>query len=114
MRTEEFDYSLPGGLIAQHPHAERASSRLLVLNRLDGRVEHSHFKDITAYLRENDLIVVNDTKVIPARLAGVKETGGRVDILLTEKIDGRRWSCQRDYECIFCMSEQLVQPNSLN
>ncbi len=93
MRTEEFDYSLPGELIAQHPHTERASSRLLVLNRPDGRVEHSRFREITAYLRENDLIVVNDTKVIPARLAGVKETGGRVDILLVEKIDGRRWSC---------------------
>jgi S-adenosylmethionine:tRNA ribosyltransferase-isomerase len=93
MRTEEFDYSLPGELIAQHPQEERTSSRLLVLNRADGRVEHGHFKDITAYLRRNDLIVVNDTKVIPARLAGVKETGGGVDILLTEKIDGRRWSC---------------------
>lgn len=93
MRTEEFDYSLPAGLIAQHPLSARASSRLLVLHRPDGRVEHSHFKDITAYLRENDLIVVNDTKVIPARLAAVKETGGGVDILLTEKIDGRRWSC---------------------
>ncbi len=93
MRTDEFDYSLPDGLIAQHPEAERPSSRLLVLDRLSGRVDHSRFREITAYLRENDLIVVNDTKVIRARLAGVKETGGRVDILLTEKLDGRRWSC---------------------
>ncbi len=65
----------------------------LCFDRPDGRVEHRHFGDITAYLRENDLIVVNDTKVIPARLAAVKETGGGVDILLTEKIDERRWSC---------------------
>jgi len=93
MKTEEFDYALPAGLIAQHPEGERASSRLLVLNRLDGRIEHCTFRDITGCLRENDLIVVNDTRVMPARLAGTKETGGSVDILLVEKIDERRWSC---------------------
>jgi S-adenosylmethionine:tRNA ribosyltransferase-isomerase len=93
MKTEEFDYSLPAGLIAQYPEEERASSRLLVLKRGNGRIEHSTFRDIAGCLRENDLIVVNDTRVIPARLTGRKETGGSVDILLLEKIDGRRWSC---------------------
>lgn len=93
MRTEEFDYVLPKGLIAQHPERERTSSRLLVLTRSGARIEHGHFRDITACLRENDLIVVNDTKVVAARLAGRKETGGSVDILLVEKIDGSRWSC---------------------
>ncbi|MGD0231586.1 MAG: tRNA preQ1(34) S-adenosylmethionine ribosyltransferase-isomerase QueA [Syntrophorhabdales bacterium] len=93
MRTEEFDYLLPKELIAQHPEGERASSRLLVLDRPARRVEHRHFRDITAYLREKDLIVVNDTKVLPARLTGMKETGGRVDILLAERLDGKSWSC---------------------
>jgi S-adenosylmethionine:tRNA ribosyltransferase-isomerase len=93
MRTEEFDYSLPRELIAQHPHEERSSSRLLVLSRHDERIEHRHFKDITDYLRENDLLVVNDTKVMPARITAKKATGGSVEILLTEKIDEKRWSC---------------------
>ncbi len=93
MRTEEFDYSLPKELIAQHPERERSSSRLLVLNRREKRIEHRHFKDITDYLRENDLIVVNDTRVMPARILGKKTTGGSVEILLTEKIDETHWSC---------------------
>ena len=96
MKTEEFDYTLPPGLIAQRPEEERASSRLLVLNRLTGGIEHAAFRDITDYLRENDLLVVNDTRVIPARLAGTKETGGSVDILLVEKLDEQRWSCLVD------------------
>ncbi len=93
MRTEAFDYSLPRELIAQHPEGERSSSRLLVLNRRDGRIEHRQFKDITDYLRENDLLVVNDTKVMPARIMAKKATGGNVEVLLTEKIDEKRWSC---------------------
>jgi len=93
MRTEEFDYSLPGDLVAQHPAKERTASRLLVLRRSDGHVEHRHFADIRGYLKENDLVVLNDTKVLPARLAGTKVTGGAVDILLTEKIDEKKWSC---------------------
>ncbi len=93
MRTEEFDYSLPRELIAQHPHEERSSSRLLVLNRRELRIEHRHFRDITDYLREKDLLVVNDTRVMPARIIAKKATGGNVEVLLTEKIDERRWSC---------------------
>jgi S-adenosylmethionine:tRNA ribosyltransferase-isomerase len=93
MRTDEFDYSLPKELIAQQPAAERPSSRLLVLNRFDNRVEHRRFMDITEYLRAGDVLVVNSTKVIPARLDAVKKTGGRAEILLVEQTDTTTWRC---------------------
>jgi S-adenosylmethionine:tRNA ribosyltransferase-isomerase len=93
MRIEEFDYSLPKELIAQEPKKERASSRLLVLDRSGRSIRHSHFVDIEACLREKDLLVLNDTKVFPARIAARKGTGGTVDILLTEPVDERRWLC---------------------
>ncbi|MDR2017646.1 MAG: tRNA preQ1(34) S-adenosylmethionine ribosyltransferase-isomerase QueA [Syntrophobacterales bacterium] len=93
MRIEEFDYFLPKALIAQHPEKERASSRLLVLNRKNGAVEHRRFTDVTEYLREGDVLVLNDSKVFPARLKAVKETGGAVDILLVEKRSDSRWLC---------------------
>ncbi len=96
LRTEEFDYELPKELIAQAPAKERASSRLLALNRGDGRIEHGSFGDIARYLRPDDLLVLNDTKVLPARLKGRKPTGGLVDVLLVEKIDEHRWSCLVD------------------
>jgi S-adenosylmethionine:tRNA ribosyltransferase-isomerase len=93
MRTEEFDYSLPKDLIAQQPEKERPSSRLLALDRSDGGIRHLRFRDVTGCLREGDLLVINDTKVIPARVPARKKTGGRVDILLTEEIDPTTWSC---------------------
>lgn len=93
MKTEEFDYSLPRELIAQHPAKERTASRLLVLDRGRRRVEHRGFGDIVDYLGENDLVVINDTKVLPARLTAKKKTGGAVDILLTERTDEATWSC---------------------
>ncbi len=93
MRTGEFDYSLPKELIAQAPVGERSSSRLLVLDRSGKGIEHRLFRDVEGCLREGDLLVINDTKVIPARLFARKETGGRVEILLVEEIDERRWSC---------------------
>lgn len=93
MRTEEFDYSLPKGLIAQQPEKERPSSRLLVLDRSDGGIRHLRFRDVTRCLRAGDLLVINDTRVIPARIPARKRTGGRVDILLAEEIDGKTWSC---------------------
>ena len=96
MRTEEFDYMLPKKLIAQAPEKERSGSRLLALRRQDGPIEHAFFKDITRYLREGDVLVLNDTKVLPARLKGKKATGGLVDVLLVEKVDERRWSCLVD------------------
>lgn len=93
MRTEEFDYSLPPELIAQHPAGERTASRLLVLDRQSGTVGHRRFSGITDCLRAGDLIVLNETKVMPARLTGTKETGGAVDILLTGKVEAKKWSC---------------------
>lgn len=93
MRIEEFDYFLPKELIAQHPEEERASSRLLVLNRQSGTIEHRRFTDIVEYLHKGDVMVLNDSKVFPARLKAVKDTGGAVDILLVERRSGSRWSC---------------------
>ncbi|HME42676.1 MAG TPA: tRNA preQ1(34) S-adenosylmethionine ribosyltransferase-isomerase QueA [Syntrophorhabdales bacterium] len=93
MRTEEFDYELPHQLIAQVPETERSASRLLVLHRQNGTIEHAFFRDITRYLKKGDMLVLNDTKVLPGRLKGKKATGGLVDLLLVEKIDEHRWSC---------------------
>lgn len=96
MRTEEFDYELPHQLIAQMPEKERSASRLLVLQRQNGTIEHAFFRDITRYLKKGDMLVLNDTKVLPGRLKGKKATGGLVDLLLVEKIDEHRWSCLVD------------------
>jgi S-adenosylmethionine:tRNA ribosyltransferase-isomerase len=93
MRIEEFDYLLPKEMIAQYPAEERTSSRLLIFNRGKDTIEHRHFQDITNYLRKGDLLVLNDSKVFPARLIGKKETGGAVDILLVEKTASDRWLC---------------------
>jgi len=72
MRIEEFDYFLPKEMIAQHPEEERTSSRLLVFNRATNAIEHKRFYDITDYFHEGDLLVLNDSKVFPARLIGKK------------------------------------------
>ena len=83
MSTEEFDYNLPNELIAQTPLKERTNSRLLVMNKLNGEIEHKHFTDIIDYLNKGDVLVLNDTKVIPARLFGTKDdTGAQIEILL--------------------------------
>lgn len=79
---EDFDYHLPPELVAQQPLAPRDASRLLVLDRATGAVSHAHFRDLANWLDPNDLLVVNDTQVFPARLQGVKESGGRVELLL--------------------------------
>lgn len=92
MKTSDFYYELPKELIAQTPVEPRDSSRLLVLNRRDGSVEHRHFYDIIDYLHEGDLIVANDSRVLPARIFGVKDgTGARVEFLLLKQISGNRW-----------------------
>jgi len=93
MRTEAFDYFLPKELIAQAPAGERSSSRLLVLDRSGKTIDHRLFREIDGLFHDNDLLVINDTKVIPARLRARKETGGALDILLVEEVDERRWSC---------------------
>lgn len=92
LRTDHFDYDLPQEQIAQRPVEPRDASRLLVLHRESGAVEHRTFRDISDYLRPGDILVANDSRVIPARLYGHKtETGGKVELLLLEKRDERRW-----------------------
>jgi len=95
MRTDLFDYDLPASFIAQQPADPRDSSRLLVLHRADGRIEHRTFADIGDYLRPNDLLIANDSRVIPARLYGHKATGGQVEFLLLKPLDdeGQTWEC---------------------
>lgn len=92
MLTSEFDYRLPPELIAQHPLAQRDQSRLLVLKRESGGLEHRVFREVLEYLRPGDVLVANQTRVIPARLVARKEpTGGRVELLLLSRIDPLRW-----------------------
>jgi S-adenosylmethionine:tRNA ribosyltransferase-isomerase len=84
MNVSEFDFELPADLIAQEPAERRDGSRLLVLDRVNGTVAHRGFAEIPDELRAGDLLVLNDTKVLPARLRGTKSTGGRVEVLLLE------------------------------
>ncbi|MDO9533950.1 MAG: tRNA preQ1(34) S-adenosylmethionine ribosyltransferase-isomerase QueA [Bacillota bacterium] len=91
-RTDQFDYELPPELIAQEPLIERDSSRLLVLNRRDGQLEHSSFKILPGYLDEGDLLILNNTRVFPARFIGKRrDTGGRIEILLLRRLEDARW-----------------------
>ena len=89
--TSEFDYELPEELIAQTPANQRAQSRMLVLNKNSKRIEHKHFFDIVDYLGENDVLVLNNTKVIPARLLGQKLTGANVEVFLLKEHENNRW-----------------------
>jgi len=91
MKTSDFDYSLPESSIAQTPAEPRDSSRLLVLHRDTGELEHRIFRDVTDYLRAGDLLVLNQTRVIPARIYARKETGGRVELLLLRRRDELTW-----------------------
>ena len=92
MNVSDFDYTLPSELIAQDPPPERDGGRLLVLDRATGAVTHGGMRDLPQFLRAGDLLVVNDTKVFPARLLGRRvPSGGAVECLLTARIDGERW-----------------------
>ena len=91
MKTSDFDYHLPESSIAQTPVEPRDSSRLLVLHRDTGVMEHRSFRDVSDYLRAGDLLVLNQTRVIPARIYARKETGGRVEILLLRRRDELTW-----------------------
>ena len=92
LKTSDFDYELPPELIAQDPLEDRSSSRLLVLDKDTGAVQHRIFKNITEYLRPGDCLVINDTRVIPARLFGVKrDTGAKVEILLLKRREADVW-----------------------
>jgi len=91
MKTSLFDYDLPEDLIAKYPAVPRHSSRLMVVNRKDESITHDIFWNLPDYLEEGDLLVFNNTKVLPARLTGKKETGGKVEVLLTDRIEGDLW-----------------------
>jgi S-adenosylmethionine:tRNA ribosyltransferase-isomerase len=91
MRTSDFDYNLPESSIAQTPAEPRDSSRLLILQQGTGELEHRIFRDVGDYLRSGDLLVLNQTRVIPARIFARKETGGRVELLLLRRRDSLTW-----------------------
>ena len=94
MKTDDFDYNLPEELIAQTPLKQRDASRLMVLDKKTGSIEHKHFTDIVDYLEEGDTLVLNDTKVLPARLIGEKEeTKAVIEILLLKNIENDDWEC---------------------
>jgi S-adenosylmethionine:tRNA ribosyltransferase-isomerase len=93
MKTSDFDYTLPPEFIAQTPAEPRDSSRLLLLNRDSGKVQHALFRDIGKYLHPNDLLVINRTRVIPARIFARKPTGGKVELLLLKRDDLLTWDC---------------------
>ncbi len=95
MRTDLFDYELPKRFIAQEPADPRDSSRLLVLDRASGQIEHRCFRDIGRFLQTDDLLVANDSRVIPARLRAHKATGGAVEVFLLRQVDeaGMEWDC---------------------
>ena len=93
MKTHDFWYDLPEELIAQTPLMQRDSSRLLVLNRNTGAWEHKHFYDVLDYLQPGDCLVMNDSRVLPARLLGHRPTGGAVEVLLLRDLGEKRWEC---------------------
>ena len=94
MNINQFDYELPKELIAQTPLKERSSSRLLVLNKNTGKIVHEHFYNIINFLNKGDVLVLNDTKVIPARLIGEKEdTKAVIEILLLKELNSNEWEC---------------------
>jgi S-adenosylmethionine:tRNA ribosyltransferase-isomerase len=91
MRTKDFDYHLPGNLIAQQPAEPRDSCRLLVMDRENGTCRHTSFRNLTSFLRQGDLLVFNDTRVIPARIFTRKKTGSRCEVFFLEQADGSSW-----------------------
>ena len=92
MKTSDFYYELPQELIAQTPLEDRSASRLMVLDKKSGAVEHRHFRDVADYLNEGDALILNDTKVLPARLYGEKEdTGGAIEFLLLHRKELDVW-----------------------
>ncbi len=93
MKTSDFWYDLPEELIAQTPLEKRDSSRLLVLDRHSGAVSHKHFYDIINYLQPGDCLVMNDSRVLPARLLGHRPSGGAVEVLLLRDLGGKKWEC---------------------
>ncbi|MDO5400236.1 MAG: tRNA preQ1(34) S-adenosylmethionine ribosyltransferase-isomerase QueA [Eubacteriales bacterium] len=105
MKTHDFYYDLPEELIAQTPLQQRDASRLMVLDRVSGQVTHKHFYDILDYLNPGDCLVMNDSRVLPARLLGHRPTGGAVEVLLLRDLGGKCWEC-------LCKPGRKMQPGS--
>ena len=93
MKKTDFYFDLPEELIAQTPLAKRDTSRMLHLDKVTGAVEHRHFYDLPEYLRAGDCLVINDTRVLPARLLGARESGGGVELVLLRDLGDGRWEC---------------------
>ncbi len=93
MKTSDFYFDLPEELIAQTPLEQRDASRLLVLNRLNGDIEHANFFDILKYVNPGDCLVLNDSRVLPARLIGSRPTGGAAELLLLKDLGNNKWEC---------------------
>ena len=93
MKKSDFYFDLPEELIAQTPIAERDHSRLLHVDKTTGALEHRHFYDLPDYLREGDCLVLNDSRVLPARLIGARPTGGTVELVLLRDLGEGRWEC---------------------
>ena len=94
MKVSDFDFYLPEELIAQHPLEKRDASKLMVLDKKTGSIEHKSFHDVIEYLNEGDTLVLNNTRVMPARLIGEKEeTGGKIEFLLLKRVEGDKWEC---------------------
>ena len=94
MKTSDFDFYLPEELIAQHPLEKRDYSKLMVLDKETGKIEHKHFYNVIEYLNQGDTLVLNNTRVMPARLIGEKaESGGKIEFLLLKRIEGDKWEC---------------------
>lgn len=91
MKTSDFYFHLPEEQIAQVPLENRTTSRLMVLDKMSGQITHKHFFDLKSYLKEGDCLVLNDTRVIPARLFGAKNTGGKVEFLLLTRKEDKKW-----------------------
>lgn len=93
MKTHDFWYDLPEELIAQTPLQQRDTSRLMMLDRSSGKVQHRHFYDVIEYLQPGDCLVMNDSRVLPARLLGRRPTGGAVELLLLRDLGEQKWEC---------------------
>ena len=93
MKTKDFWYDLPEELIAQTPLERRDASRLMVMDRRTGVVTHRHFYDLIDYLKPGDCLVMNDSRVLPARLLGHRPTGGAVEVLLLRDLGNKHWEC---------------------
>ena len=87
MKVSDFSFKLPESLIARYPKAERSGSRLLSLDGISGEIKHLQFPDVIDLINKDDLLVFNDTRVIPARLFGEKETGGKIEVLVERVLD---------------------------